>query len=66
MVDQLPARQSNNALVSALATTTVAAAKSKENPYVKPGVDKCYRYEEPEHASINECLKMRQVNMTDY
>jgi len=39
--------------------------KSKENPYAKPGVGKCYKCEEPWRRS-NECIKRKQVNMTDY
>ena len=48
------------------ASITLAAAKSKENPYIEPGVGKCYKCGEPEHRS-NECLKRKQVNMAaDY
>ena len=64
-VDRPPARQSTNALASAPAATTATTAKSKEKPYVKPGVGKCYKCGEPEHRS-NECPKRKQVNMADY
>ena len=64
MFDQSPAQQTVKAHVSAPATIT-AATRSKENPYTKPGIDKCYRCGEPEHKS-NECPKRRQVNMADY
>ena len=46
-------------------TTTPAITKSKDNPYIKPGVEKCYKCNEPEHKS-NECPKRRQVNIADY
>ena len=46
-------------------TTTPAIRKSKDNPYTKPEVGKCYRCGEQEHKS-NQCPKRRQVNMTDY
>ena len=45
--------------------TTPAVAKSKNNPYSKPEIGKCYKCRKPEHKS-NECPKRRQVNMTDY
>ena len=51
--------------MSAPATTTPAAAKSKENPYTKSRAGKCYRYGEPGHRS-NECPKRKQVNIVDY
>jgi len=43
MVDQLPAHQSINVPASALTASIAATAKNKENPYIKPGVGKCYR-----------------------
>ena len=49
---------------SAPATTIAATAKSKENPYTKPGVGKCYMCGEYGHKS-NECSKRKKVNMTD-
>jgi len=64
MIDQPPAQQTVKTSVSAPATTT-AAAKSKENAYTKPEIDKCYTYREPGHRS-NECLKRNQVNIADY
>ena len=48
-----------------MSVLTTAAAKSKENPYTEPDVDKCYRCGESEHKS-NECLRRKQVNMADY
>jgi len=45
--------------------TTPAVAKSKDNPYSKPGIGKWYRCGESGHKS-NECPKRRQVNMADY
>ena len=49
----------------ALATTNPVAVKSKENPYTKPSIGKCYRRGEPRHRS-NECPKRKQVNIADY
>jgi len=46
-------------------TTNSTVAKGKENPYSKPGIDKCYRCDEPGHRS-KKCLKRRQINMADY
>jgi len=46
-------------------TTASPVAKGKENPYVKPGIGKCYRCGESGHKS-NECPKRKQVNMADY
>ena len=51
--------------MSAPAITTIAAAKSKENSYTKPWIDKCYRYGELVHRS-SECPKRKQVNIVDY
>ena len=65
MLDRSPVRQLTNAPVSAPTTTNPPATKSKENPYAKFGVGKCYRYGEPGHKS-NECPKKKQVNMIDY
>jgi len=53
-------RQSTNALASAQAITTAAAAKSKENPYAKPGVGKNYRCGELGHKS-NGCPKSMSI-----
>jgi len=47
------------------AATSAITTKGKENSYVKPRVDKCYRCGKPTHKS-NECPKKRPVNITDY
>ena len=47
------------------AMTAAPTTKSKENPYAKLGVGKCYRCDEPGHKS-NKCPKMRPVNIADY
>ena len=44
---------------------TPAIVKSKDNPYTKPGVGKCYRCGKPGHRS-NECPKRRPIDMIDY
>ena len=54
-----------NAYVSAQATTTTVASKSKENSYTKPGIDKCYKCGKPGHR-FNECPKRKQVNVSEY
>jgi len=54
-----------NTSASAPATTTVAAAKRKENPYTKFDNGKCYRCVEPRHRS-NDFPKRKQVNVADY
>ena len=41
-------------------TTTPAVARSKDNPYSKPEIDKCYKCDEHGHKS-NERPKRRQV-----
>ena len=64
-VDCQPARHSTNAPAPASAKTITAAAKSKENPYAKPRVGKCYTCREPGHI-FNECFKKKQVNMANY
>ena len=46
-------------------TITLAVAKSKNDPYSKLGIDKCYRCGELGHK-FNECPKRRQVSMADY
>ena len=46
-------------------STNPAISKRKDKPYTKPGVDKYYRCDEPEHRS-NECSKRRPVNILDY
>jgi len=46
-------------------TITLAVAKSKNDPYSKLGIDKCYRCGELGHK-FNECPKRRQVNMANY
>jgi len=48
-----------------LATSAPPTTKGKENPYVKSGVGKRYRWGEPRHKS-NECSKRHQVNIADY
>jgi len=40
-------------------------AKSKDNPYTKPRVGKCYMCDEPGHRS-NERPKRRPINIVDY
>jgi len=55
----------SNTSASAPATTTATVTKSKENPYIKPGIGKCYRCEKPGHSS-NECPNRKQVNNADY
>ena len=71
MVDRPPARQSTNAPSSTPATTTTTVAKSKNNPYAKPGVGKCYRCESldislmnalKESMSIWQIMKMKKRN----
>jgi len=47
------------------APTTPAIAKSKNNPYTNPEVDKCYRCGESGDKS-NECPKRLQANIADY
>ena len=47
------------------ASNNPAIVKSKDIPYIKPGVGKYYRCGEPEHKS-NEWLKRRLVNTADY
>ena len=44
---------------------TLPVAKSKDNPYSKPGIGNCYRCDELGHKS-NECRKRIQVNTVDY
>ena len=46
-------------------TTNPAIAKGKENPYIKPGIGKCYRCSQLVHKS-DKCTNRRQVNMADY
>jgi len=46
-------------------TTKLAVAKSKDNPYTKLEVGKCYRCDESRHRS-NECPKKRPVNVADH
>jgi len=65
MVDRPSARQPINNSAPAPSTTTATTAKSKEDPYAKPGVGKCYRCGELGQRS-NECPKRRQDNMADY
>jgi len=57
--------QSTNVLTSEPTTSTATTAKSKENPYIKPRVGKCYRCGKPGHKS-NECRKRKHVNLADY
>ena len=65
MVDRQPTHQLNNAPALAPATTTIAAAKSKKNPYAKFGVGKRYSCGKLGHE-FNECPKSKQVNIADY
>ena len=64
-VDQPPTRQSTNTPASTPPITTTIAVKSKENPYAKPEIDKCYKCGEPGQKS-NECPKKKPINMADY
>ena len=64
MVDRPPTHQSANTSTSTPSTTAIAA-KSKENPYAKPGVGECYMCGRPGRKS-NKCPKRRQVNMANY
>ena len=55
-------------MVKARSTPTTApatVAKNKDNLHVKPGVGKCYRYEELGDRS-NKCPKRKQFNITNY
>jgi len=58
MLDQPLARQSTNAPAPTPGIITSAVAKSKENPYAKHEVGKCYRCGELEHKS-NEWPKKK-------
>jgi len=57
-VDRLSVHQSTNAPASIPATITTTATNTKENPYTKSGVGKCYRCGEPEYRS-NEFSKRK-------
>jgi len=52
-VDRLLARESTNSPASAPTTITIAVVKSKENPYTKPEVGKCYRCGSQDTSPMN-------------
>jgi len=64
-VDRPTTHRSTNPPATTLETIATTPAKSKKNPYTKPGVGKCHKCGEPEHK-FNECPERRQVDMADY
>ena len=61
MIDRLPAHQSTKTPTSAPTTITASVAKSKKNPYAKPGVGKCYRVENLGTSPMNALRESKSI-----